>query len=307
MNNKYLICVVGPTAVGKTQLAIDLAQAFKTEIFSADSRQFYKELSIGTAKPTLEEQKAAKHHFIDNVSVQVEYNASDFEKDLIPQLDQFYTSHSTAILCGGSGLYVDAVIKGFDEEMPTADPKIRAALHKRLEEEGIQALQFQLKELDSVFYEEVDLHNSKRLLRALEVCLISGKPYSTLRKGKSKARNFIPLQIGLEMDRTALYERINRRVDKMMEEGLLQEVKSVMEYRNQNALKTVGYRELFDYLDHKKSLEEAVEKIKVNSRRYAKRQLTWFKKDLSIQWYSPEQKAQIIEYIRNRIASLEQN
>ena len=307
MKNNYLLCVVGPTAVGKTSMAIDLATTFQTEIFSADSRQFYQELNIGTAKPTKEEQKAAKHHYVDFMSIQQEYNSSDFEKDILPHLDNFYQKNKIALLCGGSGMYVNAVLKGFDQELPSADLSIRNQLKSTLEKEGIQALQEQLKQLDPDFYEEIDLHNSKRLMRAIEVCLITQKPYSSLRSGEGKSRNFIPIKIGLEMERPLLYARINKRVDQMMQLGLLDEVKEVLPFREMNALKTVGYRELFDYLNGKVSLEEAIEKIKVNSRRYAKRQLTWFKKDLEIQWYTPDQKAQIIEYIRRRIAHFEQS
>jgi len=307
MKNNYLICVIGPTAVGKTSMAIELANFFQTEIFSADSRQFYQELSIGTAKPTEEEQKAVKHHYVDCVSIQEEYNSSDFEKDIVPHLNKFYQTNKVALLCGGSGMYVNAVLKGFDNELPSADTTIRKQLLSTMEKEGIQALQEQLKQLDSVFYDEVDLHNSKRLMRAIEVCLITQKPYSSLRLGKGKTRNFIPIQIGLELERHKLYSRINKRVDEMIKAGLLKEVETVNQHREMNALKTVGYRELFDHLDGKMSLEDAIEKIKVNSRRYAKRQLTWFKKDLEIQWYTPEQKAQIIEYIRKRIAHFEQS
>lgn len=298
-----IITVVGPTAVGKTKVAIQLAQAFDAEIISADSRQFYKELTIGTAKPTFTELKAAKHHFINNLSIKTDYNASAFEKDALTLLSKYFVDHKIAILCGGSGMYVDALLKGFDSEVPTADEHIRKELNERLKNEGIEPLQQQLKVLDPELYKTIDLQNAKRLLRAIEVCLIIGKPFSEIRKKKHKKRAFDTIKIGLNEDREVLYNKINRRVDLMLQEGLLKEVKSVREFQHKNALKTVGYKELFAHLDGHLSLDEAVDKIKVNSRRYAKRQLTWFKNDDEIEWFKPDQKAQIIEYIRSRIIS----
>lgn len=296
-----LIILVGPTAVGKTATAIRLAQALQTDIISADSRQFFKEISIGTAKASSEEQKAAKHHFIDHRSIAEEYNASDFEKEVIAFLDDFFKEKQTAILCGGSGMYIDAVSKGFDAEVPTADPAIRKQLKESLEKKGIEDLQKQLKSLDPAYYEIVDLNNSKRLMRAIEVCLISGKTYSSIRQGKAVERPFEQLKIGLNIERSKLYERINQRVDEMIANGLVEEARSVLAYRHKNALKTVGYRELFDYFDGKMTFEEAVEKIKVNSRRYAKRQLTWFKRDENIKWFKPAQNEEILQYIRNNL------
>ena len=298
-----VIAVVGPTAVGKTKVAIELAQAFNAEIISADSRQFYQEISIGTAKPTPTELKAAKHHFINNLSIEIDYNASAFEKEALAFLNEYFEYQNIAILCGGSGMYVDALLKGFDNEVPTADERIRKGLNERLENEGIEPLQQQLKQLDPELYKTIDLQNAKRLLRAVEVCLIIGKPFSAIRKKKPKKRDFDTIKIGLNEDRELLYNKINQRVDKMIEKGLLEEVKSVQQYQDKNALKTVGYKELFAHLDGDKSLVEAIEKIKVNSRRYAKRQLTWFKNDNEIEWFAPDQKAQIIEYIRSRINS----
>lgn len=296
-----LIYIIGPTAVGKTATAITLAQDLNAEIISADSRQFFKEISIGTAKPTAEEQAAVKHHFINNRSITEDYNASDFEKEVIPFLENYFKERQNAVLCGGSGMYIDAISKGFDEGVPTADEKIRKKLNSDLENQGIESLQEQLKSLDPEFYKEVDLNNSKRLMRAIEVCLISGKKYSEIRKGKKVDRFFKEIKIGLSMDREVLYERINKRVDLMMTDGLLEEVKSVYQYKDQNALKTVGYRELFNFLEGNTSLDEAVDKIKVNSRRYAKRQLTWFKKDQSIKWFEPSQYEEILQYIRNNL------
>lgn len=300
LSSKYLISVVGPTAVGKTSMSIALANEFDAAIFSADSRQFFKELSIGTAKPTIEEQKSATHHFIDHLSIQEEYNASKFEKEALISLENYYKGSSIAILCGGSGMYVDALINGFDRELPEANDEIRAELLERLKMEGIESLQNELRELDPDFYNEIDLNNSKRLLRAIEICRTSPIPYSQLRKGEKRERAFKTIKIGLNMDREQLYQRINQRVDQMILEGLLSEAKSVYAFREHNALKTVGYRELFSHFDGELSLEEAIDKIKVNSRRYAKRQLTWFKRDNEIKWFQPDRKKEIIQYIRNR-------
>jgi len=296
-----LISIVGPTAVGKTTMAIELAKEFKTEIISADSRQFYIELNIGTAKPSKSELETAKHHFVNTLSITTDYNASDFEKDALAFLNDYFKQKKTAILCGGSGMYVDALLKGFDSGVPTADEDIRANLNEKFASNGIESLQEQLKELDPALYNTIDLQNTKRLLRAIEVCLITGKPFSEIRKNDPKIRPFNVVKIGLDQDRDQLYNKINHRVDLMVKAGLVEEVESVLKYKEKNALKTVGYKELFSYLEGQKSLTEAIEKIKVNSRRYAKRQLTWFKKDKEIEWFTPDQKAQIIEYIRRRL------
>ena len=284
-------------------MAIHLAKELDAEIISADSRQFFKELSIGTAKPTPEEQEEAQHHFIDNRSITEEYNASMFEGEAMAFLSHYFQEKDVAILCGGSGMYVDALLQGFDEEIPTTNSKIREELNEKMEKEGITALQQLLQQLDPEFYEQVDLRNSKRLLRAIEVCLITGKPYSSIRKGERKKRPFSNLKIGLEMDRKSLYDRINLREDQMIADGLNAEARSVEKYQDKNALKTVGYRELFRHFSGEWELDFAIEKIKINSRRYAKRQLTWFKKDLEIEWYTPHQKAEISQYIRKRIFS----
>jgi len=297
----HLVAVLGPTAIGKTSLSIQLAKTFEAEIISADSRQLFKELSIGTAKPSSDEQMMATHHFIDHLSIQQEYNASTFEKEALTFLEQYFEKKDLAILCGGSGMYVNALLNGFDEKLPSAEPKLRRELNEQLKNRGIESLQAELKSLDPVFYAQVDLNNSKRLIRAIEICKISGVPYSSLRLGVRKDRPFHIIKVGLEMSRSALYERINQRVDKMMVAGLLDEVKSVNQYRDHNALNTVGYRELFPYLDGEISLEKAVDQIKVNSRRYAKRQISWFKRDKEIKWFEPSQKKEIIQYIRNSI------
>lgn len=295
-----LIVICGPTAVGKTKLAIEVAKAFDAEIISADSRQFFKEISIGTAKPNAEELETVTHHFVNNKSISESYNASDFEYEVLDFLADYFKSNSIAVMCGGSGMYIDAVCEGFDIEVPTADEVIRNELNQEFEKKGISVLQEKLKQLDPEFYSHVDLNNHKRLLRAIEVCLITGKPYSSIRKGEKKQRPFKTIKIGLEMDRKKLYHRINQRVEQMMEEGLLNEVKSVEQYKSKNALKTVGYKELFNFLDNEWNLEFAIDKIKINSRRYAKRQLMWFKKDSQITWFNPDKNSELIAYIRRR-------
>ena len=297
-----MIVIVGPTAVGKTSTAIQLAKHFDTEIISADSRQFFKELTIGTAKPTLAEQAQAKHHFIDNKSITETYNASDFEQEVIPFLENWFKQQNTIVMCGGSGMYVNAVLNGFDENIPSANKELRILLNNQLKQKGIAYLQEQLRELDPEFYQVVDLHNSKRLLRAIEVCLTSGKPYSEMRKGQKKERNFIPIKIGIERERSVLYHRINQRVDEMIKEGLMEEAKTLIDYKDKNALKTVGYSEVFQLMEGRYDLPAAIEKIKTNSRRYAKRQLTWFKRDSEIKWFDADAIPEIIKYIRNRIS-----
>lgn len=300
-----LIVICGPTAIGKTKLAITIAKALKTEIISADSRQFFKELSIGTAKPTAEELSLIKHHFVGNKSISESYNASDFEEEVLGFLKTYFQKNATAIICGGSGMYINAVCEGFDSEIPTADESIRLDLNKKYELEGISTLQEMLKELDPEFYLEVDQNNPKRLLRGIEVCLVTGKPYSQIRKGEKKKRPFNIIKVGLEIERKKLYHNINQRVDFMMKDGLLEEVKSVEKHKDSNALRTVGYKELFMYLDNKWELDFAVEKIKINSRRYAKRQMTWFKKDSQITWFNPTHKSEVIAYIRSRTIDCE--
>lgn len=299
MKRSILIVVIGPTAVGKTSTSIKLAKQFNAEIISADSRQFYKEISIGTAKPSLEELTEIKHHFINNLSIQENYNASDFEKECLEFLDDYFKEKEVAVLCGGSGMYINAVINGFDDHVPTANLELRKELNKQLEKEGISGLQLKLKTLDPDCYNTIDIHNSKRVLRALEICLLTGQPNSLIKTGKKKERPFEVIKIGLEMDRKQLYDRINKRVDLMIEEGLLEEVKTVTQWAQQNALKTVGYKELFHYLNGETSLEFAIEKIKINSRRYAKRQLTWFKREADTKWFHPTQIDKISGYIRN--------
>jgi tRNA dimethylallyltransferase len=285
-NKKILIVIAGPTAIGKTALAIKVAQHYQTEIISADSRQFFKEMSIGTAKPSKEELKQAKHHFIDSHSIQEEVSVGSFEKEAISKIEALFLEHDVLVMVGGSGLYINAVLYGFDD-IPKADENLRNQLNQRLESEGIERLQKQLQELDPIYYNEVDIHNSQRIIRALEVCISTGKPFSSFRKTETKKRSFESIIIGLNTDRTKLYDRINDRVDQMILAGLVEEVTNLKEFKDLNALKTVGYSEIFNYLEGNILLPEAIEKIKQNTRNFAKRQLTWFRKYPKIEWFEP--------------------
>ncbi|MFI3321924.1 MAG: tRNA (adenosine(37)-N6)-dimethylallyltransferase MiaA [Rikenellaceae bacterium] len=282
-SKKELIVVVGPTASGKTDLSIELAKRYSTEIISADSRQFFRQMSIGTAAPSAEQLSAVKHHFIHCRDVWEDYAAGQFENDAIELLDTLFLTHDKVVVVGGSGLYIDALCKGFDD-IPTVDNNLREELNEQFKSGGLEPLLEELKLRDEKFYVLVDRANHKRVIRALEVCRATGKPYSEQRKGEGKKRNFKIRKIGINLDREYLYDRINRRVDIMILEGLEAEAKSVYEYRDYNSLKTVGYREIFDYFDGKTSLENAIEMIKQNSRRYAKRQMTWFRRDSEIEW-----------------------
>jgi len=284
MAQPFLITVVGPTAIGKTQLAIAIAQYFGTEILSADSRQFYKEMSIGTAVPDTDELRAVPHHFIQSKSIFDSYSVGDFEQDALSCLDAIFSKTDIAVIVGGSGLYVDAVTKGLDK-FPEVAPEIRHRLNAQLKDEGIESLQKRLKLLDPDYYTKVDLDNPHRLVRALEVCMASGKPYSSFLKGQNKTRPFSTVSIGLTADRKVIYDRINRRVDDMMKNGLLEEARELYPYKGENALQTVGYKELFHYFDGTWDLDFAVAEIKKNTRRFAKRQLTWFRKDERIHWF----------------------
>lgn len=284
MSQKTVYFVVGPTAVGKTSFAIQLAKHLDAEIISADSRQFYREMNIGTATPSAEELRQVKHHFIANLSIHQAYNVSSFEQDALALLEELFQSNDSVVVVGGSGLYLDALAYGIDD-LPDASQKLRMDLKRLYDNEGIEALQTQLEKLDPVFYEQIDKQNPKRLLRALEVCLTTGKPYSELRIGEKKDRDFNIRWIGLEQDRAQLNKRINLRVDLMLEVGLLEEVKQLYSHKALNALNTVGYKEFFLWLDGEESFDWAVEKVKTNSRRYAKRQMTWFRKNEDIQWF----------------------
>ena len=300
---KTLIAVVGPTAIGKTALSIKLANHYNTEIVSADSRQFYKEMTIGTAVPSKEELSAAKHHFIQNLSVTEDYSVGDFERDGLALLDKLFKVQDIVILVGGSGLYGDAIVKGLNH-FPDVDESIRLKLNDCLKNEGLEPLQNQLKTLDPKYFEKVDIHNPHRVIRALEICIGTQKTYTSFLEQDKEERPFNTITVGLEADRTKIYERINDRVDIMMAEGLLNEVKSLEPYKNYNALNTVGYKELFNYLDDEWSLEFAISEIKKNTRRFAKRQLTWFKKNSDTLWFNYKTDEQtIIKVIGNKMQS----
>ena len=281
---KTLLTIVGPTAIGKTRMAIALATHFGTEILSCDSRQFFKELRIGTAVPSAEELMAAPHHFIQHKSIFEAYSVGDFERDAIALLDKLFKKHDVVVMVGGSGLYAKAIIDGLDD-FPEVDEVIRQELNEAYAQKGIEYLQELLKTLDEVQYNQMDVQNPQRLIRALEVCRVSGKPYSSFLQRKEKQRDFTSVQIGLTADRTEVYERINKRVDMMLEEGLLIEAQDMMPYRHLNALQTVGYKELFSFFEGECSFEAAIEAIKMNTRRFAKRQFTWFQKDKRIKWF----------------------
>jgi tRNA dimethylallyltransferase len=291
-----LIVVCGPTASGKTKLAIQLAKQFSTEIISADSRQTYRELKIGSAPPSEAELKEVNHHFIASRNLDEDYNAGAFEKDALSLLEKLFQENKYVVLVGGSGLYIDAVCNGFDK-VPSSFPDIRKQLQDLYEANGIEKLQNKLKDLDPDYYNKIDLSNPQRLMRALEVCIGTGKPYSLLREGKKNPRDFRIIKIGLELPRDVLYKRIDARVDEMMKAGLLEEAKNLISLKYLNALQTVGYKELFDFFEGKITYDEAVDLIKRNSRRYAKRQLTWFRRDKEIQWFLPDDYDKIIEFI----------
>lgn len=295
-NKKHLIIITGPTAIGKTGLSIFLAKQLNTEIVSFDSRQFYKEMKIGTAAPTTEELAEVSHHFIGNLSIHEHYTVGDFEKDAIKKLNELFQKYHNIVMVGGSGMFEKAVTKGLDE-FPKVDDKIRQNLNRKLENQGIVSLQKELLQTDPDYYRQVDLNNPVRIIRALEIYRSTGKPFSSFRKNQSVQRNFNCIKIGLKLPREEIYDRINRRVELMMETGLLEEAKSLYPFKQLNSLQTVGYKELFEFMDGKTDLETAVEEIKKNTRRYAKRQLTWYRKDQNIKWFSPFEKEKILEFI----------
>ena len=299
--NNYLITIVGPTAIGKTSLSIEIAKHFNTEVISSDSRQFYKEMNIGTAVPSSEELNQVKHHFIQNLSIHEDYNVGQFEKDAIITLKKLFIKHNIVVMVGGSGLYLDAVLKGLDN-FPAVDPSVRKNLKIQIEKKGFKTLQEQLKILDLETFQKIDIENHQRVVRALEICIGSGRPFSSFLTNKTIQRNFIPIKIGLTADRNIIYDRINERVDIMITSGLLGEVKDLLKYKYLNALQTVGYKELFRYLENEISLEFAVEEIKKNTRRFAKRQLTWYKKDNEITWFDFTENTQnMIDFINAKI------
>lgn len=296
--NKNLIVIVGPTAIGKTNLSILIAKYFNCEIVSADSRQFYKEMYIGTATPSKDELKQAKHHFIQHKSIKEEYSVGDFEKDALTKLTELFKHNDYAILIGGSGLYINAVTNGLDH-FPETNIEIRKKLQEEYTNKGIESLQQQLKVLDPEYYKTVDLCNTHRIMRALEVCISSGLPYSSFLTKPKKKRPFRIIKIGITADREVIYERINKRVDLMMEEGLMEEAKNLYSFKALNALNTVGYKEIFKYLDREWDIDFAISEIKKNTRRFAKRQLTWFKKDTEIKWFNyDENTTSIFSYIK---------
>jgi tRNA dimethylallyltransferase len=301
---KYLISVVGPTAIGKTSLAIALAKQYKTEIVSADSRQFFEEMRIGTAVPSAAELAAAPHHFIQHKSIFESYSVGDFEKEVIALLSNLFNKQDIVIMVGGSGLYVDAVTKGLDD-FPEVDPRIREELNKKLKERGIIELQNQLKLLDEIQYTKIDIENPHRLIRALEICIGSGQPYSSFLNKRKTKRPFETITIGLKADRQVIYDRINQRVDLMIEAGLLEEARKLNPHRSLNALQTVGYKELFNYFDGEWDLDFAISEIKKNTRRFAKRQLTWYRKNEKIIWFDyNEDNVNIFKSIDNEISTL---
>ena len=300
-----LIVVVGPTGSGKTALSVALAQHYNAPIISTDSRQVYRGMPIGTAQPTAEEQAAAKHYFIADREVDQDFNCGRYESEALELLERLFAEHDYVVAVGGSGLYVQALCEGMDS-LPEADEAIRGELKRRLDSEGLDSLVEELRRLDAQYAAEVDLQNPARVMRALEVCLVTGRPYSEQRSGERANRPFNIVKVGTDMPRDVLYDRINRRVDMMVEQGLVEEARSMYSKRELNALQTVGYREMFDYFDGKCSLEEAIELVKRNSRRYAKRQLTWFRRDATTGWFPPADIDAIITYIDDRVIQQKQ-
>ena len=300
--NKTLLVVAGPTAIGKTALAIELAKHYQAEILSADSRQFYREMEIGTAKPTAEQLNTVPHHFINNISIHTKnYSAGKYEHEVLQFLESYFTQHNTAVMVGGSGLFINAVCSGFDK-FEKEDESQLWVTRRFLNEKPLEWLQTEVERLDPEYYATVDRKNPVRLKRALEIIYTTGKKYSEQRIGKKAERPFGVIKIGLSLPREVLYERINLRVDEMMNAGLLEEVKSLYLHKKLHALETVGYTELFDFIEDKIGLEDAVALIKQNTRNYAKRQMTWFKKDDGIRWFQPDQMNKIVAYIDNRLA-----
>jgi tRNA dimethylallyltransferase len=299
---KYVVIILGPTAIGKTSLSISIANHYKTEIISADSRQIFKELSIGTAIPDSQQLNTVKHHMVQNHSIHEYYNASNFEIEALECCNSIFAKKEIIVMTGGSMLYIDTFCNGIDD-LPTIDPEIRQNVINTFEQEGIESIRHELKKIDPEYYQLVDLKNYKRILHALEVYYMTGKKYSSFRRNTKKERDFDIIKIGLNMDRKSLHARINNRVDKMMNDGLLQEARNLIDFKHLNSLNTVGYKELFDFFDEKISLNEAIDLIKRNTRRYARKQLTWFNRDTDICWFSPDQIEEIIQYIDSRVFS----
>lgn len=303
MNTKHLIVIVGPTGSGKSDLAIEIAERYAAPIISTDSRQFYRGIPIGTAQPDHEQLQQVEHHFIASHDLTQEFNCGAYETEALKRLEELYRKHDIVVAVGGSGLYIKALCEGMDS-LPEADSSLREALAKRLHDEGLESLCDELRKRDPAYYEEVDHNNPARVLRALEVCITTGLPYSSMRTGEKHQRPFNIIKLGIDMERERLYERINRRVDVMMQMGLEQEARAVYHLRELNSLQTVGYREMFDYFDGTISRDEAIELIKRNSRRYAKRQMTWFRRDEEIKWVDTANKQFIEEYLDSKICTL---
>lgn len=295
-SDKTLIVITGPTAVGKTALCLDIARHFDIPIINADSRQIYQELRIGTARPTDEEQRQVKHYFVGTLRLADYYSASMYEQQVLSLLDDLFKERDYALMAGGSMMYIDAVCNGIDD-IPTVDDETRETMKRRLKAEGLEALVEELRHLDPEHWEIVDRQNPRRVVHALEICHMTGKTYTSFRKAEKKQRPFRIVKIGLNREREELYARINQRVDAMMQQGLLKEAEGLYLHRSLNALNTVGYKELFEFFDGRWPLEEAIERIKGNTRRYARKQLTWFKRDPEIRWFHPDNKKEIIDYI----------
>ena len=293
-----LIVLIGPTGVGKTELSLSIAEHFQTCIISSDSRQLYADLKIGTAAPTSEQLKRVPHHFVGTLELTDYYSAAQYETEVMTKLEELFKKNDVVVLTGGSMMYVDAICKGIDD-IPTVDKETRKTMIRHYEEEGLEKLCSELKLLDPEYYQIVDLKNPKRVIHALEICYMTGKTYTSFRTQSTKKRPFHIIKIGLTRNREELYDRINRRVDEMMEEGLLEEAKGVYPYKHLNSLNTVGYKEMFMYLDGEWTLDFAIEKIKQNSRIYSRKQMTWFKRDTDITWFHPDQKEEIINHINN--------
>lgn len=307
MNKKNtLIVLIGPTGVGKTDLSINIAEKYNSPIISADSRQLYSELKIGTAAPSEEYLKRIKHYFVGTLKLTDYYSAAQYESDVMKLLDELFKTHDTILLTGGSMMYIDAICKGIDD-IPTVDNETREMMMEKYENEGLEKLCAELKLLDPEYYSIVDLKNPKRVIHALEICYMTGKTYTSFRTGNKKQRPFNIIKIGLCRNRNELYERINKRVDIMINDGLIDEVKSVYQYKNLNSLNTVGYKEIIQYLDGNWTLEFAIDKIKQNSRIYSRKQMTWFKRDSEINWFHPDSENEIFRFIENRIKELSNN
>lgn len=297
---KNLIVILGPTGVGKSELCLRVAEFFNIPIINADSRQMFAELPIGTAAPTQEQLQRVKHYFVGSLHLDDYYSAAMFENDVISLLSRMFEKYDVALMSGGSMMYIDAVCNGIDD-IPTVDNETRATMKRRYEEEGLEALCDELKELDPIYYNNVDLKNPKRVIHALEICHMTGKTYTSFRKNEKKQRPFNIIKIGLNRDRNELYERINKRVGQMAAEGLVEEARKVYPQRGLNALNTVGYKELFEHFDGKCTVDEALERIRCNSRKYSRKQLTWFKRDETIHWFHPDNHEEIIKYIASML------